>query len=68
MFRVHQADGTIEATDLINEALPEHYYDLRSRARIRSEIDRMLTDAGMLGLQDLIEDAAVVVDTWKRNR
>lgn len=68
VYRLTPASGEIEATDMVNQALPEHYFDMRPRAAIRADLDQLLTDAGMPPLQPLIDDAADIVSRWSESR
>jgi hypothetical protein len=66
VYRVLVDDDRVEAVDMINEALPEHYYDVRSRAEIRAALDERLKRAQLPDLQTLLVDAAETVARWDR--
>ena len=67
VFRLHTADNRVEPLDMVNEALPPEYYRLLTRAEIRRTLDEKLHAAGMLGLQEFIDDAAAVVQQATRS-
>ncbi|MCH7870742.1 MAG: hypothetical protein IID33_03490 [Planctomycetes bacterium] len=54
VYRILLSDNTVEKVDMINEGLPAAYYDVRSRADIRGEIDARLRAAKIPPLQELI--------------
>jgi len=64
VYRLTLADGKVEEVDMINEALPAHYYDVRLRSGIRSAVNRRLQEAGLPELETFIEDAARTVARW----
>lgn len=66
VYRVHLPDGDVEAVDMVNEALPGEYYRLMSRAGIRARLNERFERGGMLTLDELITDAAAVVDALRK--
>lgn len=65
VYRVWVADRRVEAVDMVNEALPEHYYATWSRAAIRAHLDEMFAREGLPPVQEFIHDAAEVVRRWQ---
>ena len=61
VYRILIADNSVEELDMFNEGLPAAYYEIRSRADIRREIDHRLRAAGMPALLELVADARRVV-------
>lgn len=61
VYRILIADNSVEELDMFNEGLPAAYYDIRSRADIRREIDDQLSAASMPTLLELVADARRVV-------
>ena len=68
VYRVTLADESVEEVDMINEALPEHYYDVRLRSEIRAALDRRFTEAGLPDLQSFITDTIETVSRWTREQ
>jgi len=68
VFRVTLADGSAEEVDMINEALPAHYYDTRLRADIRAALNRRFKEAHLPDLESFIADAAETVTRWAREQ
>ena len=54
VYRILLSDNTVEEVDMINVGLPPAYYEVRSRADIRGEIDARLRAANIPPLQELI--------------
>jgi hypothetical protein len=61
VLRLTLTDGSVEELDMINEALPAHYYDIRLRVDIRDALDRRLREAELPGLEPFIADAIETV-------
>ncbi|MCG3128190.1 MAG: hypothetical protein CHACPFDD_03066 [Phycisphaerae bacterium] len=61
VYRVNLADNGVERVDLINEALPDRYYRLRTRGEIRAAVDADFLAGGLPKLVDLIADAQQIV-------
>lgn len=57
VYRLVVENGTVEPVNLVNEALPDRYYDIQSRASIRAMLDRRLQPLGVASVEALIEDA-----------
>lgn len=72
VYRLTLSSGEIEPLDIVNEALPDSYYQLRTRAMLRDELDRHLASRGVGSLNALIDDAVQRVQLWneagKENR
>lgn len=64
VYRLRIADQTVEEMDMINQALPAQYYDLRLRSEIRAAIDRRFAQSQLPDLQTLITDAIGTVSNW----
>ncbi|MBI5865951.1 MAG: hypothetical protein HZB38_15890, partial [Planctomycetes bacterium] len=64
-FRLEVASGVVAAVDMINESLPDRYYDAMSRAEIRAEIDRRFRDRQLGSLEEFVADAVRVVAKWR---
>jgi hypothetical protein len=68
VYRVKLADESVEEMDMVNEALPEHYYDVRLRSEIRAELDRRLAEDGLPDLQTFVADTIETVAQWAREQ
>lgn len=68
VFRVTLADGSAEQVDMVNEALPAEYYEVRPRSEIRAALDRRLRDAQLPDLQAFIADAVQTVGRWAQEQ
>lgn len=64
VFRVSLPTMTVEALDMVNEALPPEYYQLQRRSVLRAQLDSWLREHKMLGLQEFIQDAIDRVAKW----
>lgn len=64
VFRVTVADWSVAPVDMINEALPEHYYDGMLRSEIRAALNRRLAEENLPSLPEFIADAAETVKCW----
>jgi hypothetical protein len=53
---------------LVNEALPEGYYALRTRSAIREMINAELASRNLPTLNGFIEDARQAVEKWQKAR
>lgn len=67
VFRYHVADGRVEALDMVNEALPEGYYAVRTRAELRELIDARLAARSLPTLGAFLDDAREAVDQWQKS-
>jgi hypothetical protein len=68
VYRLTLADESVEEVDMVNEALPECYYDVRLRSEIRAALDRRFAAAGLPDLQAFITDAIDTVARWSREQ
>lgn len=68
VFRVALETGRAEALDVRNEALPESYYAVQSRAVIRAEVGRAMREATGMDTLPFILDVANVVNRWAEQR
>ena len=68
VYRVRLEDDSVEKLDMINEALPAHYYDTRSRAELRAAINRRFQDEQLPELQAFIADAIETVSRWNQEQ
>ena len=68
VYRVTLADGSVEEVDMMNEALPAHYHDLRLRSEIRAGLDRRFAEAQLPDLQSFVGDAIETVSRWTREQ
>ncbi|MFQ5805632.1 MAG: hypothetical protein ACE5I3_04190 [Phycisphaerae bacterium] len=68
VFRVTLADGSAEEVDMVNEALPAHYYDVRLRAEIRAALNRSFKEARLPDVEAFIADAAETVTRWAQEQ
>lgn len=66
VFRYHVADGRIEPLDMVNEALPEGYYAVRTRAELREMIDARLAERSLPTLSAFLDDAREAVEKWQK--
>jgi hypothetical protein len=66
VYRITVADNAVERVDMTNEALPEGFYALRTRAAIRADIDRRFQASGLPPLEEFIRDAIALVELWRR--
>ncbi|MCC6359145.1 MAG: hypothetical protein IT450_10390, partial [Phycisphaerales bacterium] len=57
VYRLVVEGGAVETVNLVNEALPDRYYDVQPRAAIRAMLDRRLQPLGVASVEALIEDA-----------
>ncbi|MFN0138049.1 MAG: hypothetical protein ACKVS9_18250 [Phycisphaerae bacterium] len=64
VFRLTLPAMTVEALDIVNEALPPEYYLLQPRGVLRAQLDAWLRENKMLGLQEFIQDAIDTVAKW----
>lgn len=64
VFRMETATGHVETVDLVNEALPERYFGVRTRAEIRAEIDQRLQAAKIGSLEEFLAEAIRTVTSW----
>lgn len=64
VYRLDVSSGTVEAVDMLNEALPAAYFRIRSRAALRCEIDERLGQlpSPVPALAALLEDARRTVE------
>ncbi len=68
VFRVTLATASAEEVDMINDALPAHYYDIRLRAEIRAAVTRGFNEAQLPDLEDFITNAAETVTRWAQQQ
>lgn len=68
VFRVALENGRAEALDVRNEALPESYYAVQSRAVIRAEVGRAMREATGMDTLPFILDVANVVNRWAEQK
>ena len=64
VYRLTLANGVIEPVDMVNEALPEKFYALQSRAALRAEINQRFAEAGLPDLETFIRDTDDTVKRW----
>lgn len=64
VFRYVVESGAVEAVDLINESLPRHYFDSRTRSEIRAEIDRHFRGKDIGTLEEFLRQAIEAVTNW----
>lgn len=64
VFRYVVETGAVEAVDMINEALPQHYYDSLSRSQIREEIDQLFRRKDIGLLEEFLKEAIDTVNEW----
>lgn len=68
VFRLALADGAVETVDMINEALPEHFYTLQSRSEIRSRINQCFADVGIPDMETFLRETADTVARWSQEQ
>lgn len=64
VYRLTRSDGTIERMDMINEALPEHFYTVQSRSALRGRLDQRFAEAGIPDLETFVRESILAVERW----
>jgi hypothetical protein len=68
VYRVRVADNVVEELALVNEAIQRDYYTLQARAELRRQVDAALTERGLPGLREFVEDAAETVARYAEEK
>lgn len=68
LYRLNLENDRIETLSTRNEALPEVFYAVQSRAAIRNEVNRALREGAGVDLMSFIGDATDVVSRWENLR
>lgn len=68
IFRLTLENNRVEALDVRNEALPDSYYEVQSRAAIRADASRAIHEKTGMDLLPFIMDATEVVNRWEKAR